>query len=557
MQSEKTNRDKTFQPIEDKSLVNALNALGRSVNIISTYGNHHPAFLQAISAALVSIQTLFITRKKINLGAFNGVMTIDGSPINASGILLRSLERHLIRLRITGLRIAQGISKEELTKLIELLANNESEDFSIEINQAGLSHITTETTHYQAVHENQTIANKSDLIGAGGNGILVLEDDLSGSGSSDGSDSNGSGSEGSSVHVEQIVAFLQGDLDIDDDHVSEELTELASDPAKLGQIIMESVAIRQQASELNGESLSDVILGCLRRTYDGLRKQPAFKTTEGVADLKKALLLLEENILEKMRNIAGDSDPEIDRQIVQAIREMDENLGFELAANQYVEHREALKETEQQLKNYVRINGLDVAEELISNTELPRSDWHRIVVDNRTSDHKDSPPPIAAGLNTLATVFEKLDRLMKTEAPDGSQVKELLGQACNDLDGSTDSTKEKLELLSKQLEDTGTIGGQGKEMSRKELLSSIAEISQELMQPLTAISASLEMILGGYVGEVNLEQRNMLDIAKNSGTHLTFLMKELIKIVGCPANKGIDERFHISSEKVVLLEEER
>ena len=143
---------------------------------------------------------------------------------------------------------------------------------------------------------------------------------------------------------------------------------------------------------------------------------------------------------------------------------------------------------------------------------------------------------------------------MKSDETDGRQVKDLLGLANDNLDDTLYSTREKLGALSKQLDDTGTIGGQGKEMSRKELLSSIAEISQELMQPLTAISASLEMMIGGYVGELNDEQHSMLSIANNSGEHLTFLMKELIEIVGCPTNKGVDDRFHTTSEQVILME---
>ena len=543
MQSKDKNRDRMFQTIEDTALRDALSGLGRSINIVSTYGTHHPAFLQSIADALVSMQTLFIDRKKVNIGSFNGVMTVDEVPVSAVGTLLKSLERHLARLRITGLRLSRGISETELTKLVELLAQNEAEDFDTGISQSGLSHIATETTRFQAVQEGQTVANESDLAGAGGNGILVLEDDLSDT------ESGGDGSGESSVHVEQIVAFLQGDLDLEDGHVSEELAELASDPARLGQMIMESVSIRQSATELSGESLSDVILGCLRRTYDGLRKQPAFQSTEGVANMQKALLLLEEGMLEKMRNIAGESDPEVDREIVQAIREMDENLGFELAANRYVEHREAIEENKQQLQDYVRAKGAGAAEELISNTEFPATDWRRIVVESQRATGGGSPPPIATELNTLTMVLEKLENLMKSDTTDGGQVEHLLGQANDNLGNTTHSTKEKLNSLSKQLyvvdEDTGTVGGHAQEMDRKELLSSIAEIAQELMQPLTAINTSLEMLLHGYVGEVAADQRNLLSLARSSGDDLNYLMKELIKIVGIPINRGVDKRFAV------------
>ena len=107
MQSREKNGDRIFQPIEDSALLDALNALGRSINISATYGTRHPAFQQAIAAALVSMQALFLDRKKVNIGAFNGVMTVDEVPVSAAGSLLKSLERRLIRLHITGLRIAR------------------------------------------------------------------------------------------------------------------------------------------------------------------------------------------------------------------------------------------------------------------------------------------------------------------------------------------------------------------------------------------------------------------------------------------------------------------
>ncbi|RKX38721.1 MAG: hypothetical protein DRP64_15260, partial [Verrucomicrobia bacterium] len=211
-----------------------------------------------------------------------------------------------------------------------------------------------------------------------------------------------------------------------------------------------------------------------------------------------------------------------------------------------------IEASKQQMKDYALAKGSDAAEELVSNTGIPSSEWRRIVVENRDAGRQDSPIPIAASLDTLATVFEKLESLMKSSETDGGEVEDLLGQANDNLGDATHSTKEKLDSLSKQLyvieEDTGTIGGHAQEMDRKALLSSIAEIAQELMQPLTAINASLEMLLNGYVGEVAPDQRNLLSLASSSGDDLNYLMKELIEIVGIPINRGIDKRFAIPHE---------
>jgi hypothetical protein len=542
--------DKIFNSLEDATLIDALNALGRSINIISTYGTEHPAFKQSIGSTLTSIQSLLAERKKVTLGSFNGNLTVDEMLVHANGTLIKSLERHLVRLRITGLRLDRGISEAELSKLAELLSTNEADEFDSVISQSGLSHIASETTRFQAVQEDQVVANKSDLTGGmGGDGILVIEDELSGG--------NGDGQAAGepSVHVDQIVAFLQGDLDVDDENVSEELAEIASDPAKLGKMIMESVAIRQSASQLSGESMSDVILGCLRRTFSGLRKQPAFQTTEGVADLQKALLLLEEGMLDKIRAISGESDDELDRQIVQTIREMDDNLGFELAASRYMEYREAIEANEEMLKDYVRTNGTGAAADLISDKNFPSSDWKRIVIESQNPSHSadGNIPPVAAGLNTLTHILEKLEHLMTSDAVDSIEMNTLLGEANNNLGSSRSATKEKLDTLSDQLhvldEDTGTIDGNAQEMDRKELLSSIAEIAQELMQPLTAINASLEMLLSGYAGEVSSDQHNLISLASCSGDDLKYLMNELIKIVGLPINRGVDKRFALPSKE--------
>ena len=146
---------------------------------------------------------------------------------------------------------------------------------------------------------------------------------------------------------------------------------------------------------------------------------------------------------------------------------------------------------------------------------------------------------------------------MRSDTSDGTTVKDLLGQATENLDDTIFTTKEKLDVLSQQLKDGegGTIGGHGRNMTQDELLASLAEVAQELMQPLTAITASLEMMMHGFVGEISHDQRDLLGLAANSGEHLQYLMKELIDIVGCPANKGIDKRYHTTSEKVVHMKD--
>ncbi|MCF7848792.1 MAG: hypothetical protein K9M45_08090 [Kiritimatiellales bacterium] len=531
--------EKSFLQIEDEVLLGALTALSRAINTRATYGETHPAFQQAFDATYAELQKLFLKRKKVYIGAFSGVMTIDEKPVNIQGTLLKSLEKRLTYLEITNLRIASGISEYEFRTLVNLLANKEAEEFRVGMKAAGLSHVANEQSVYQAVREGHTVAHKGDLAGGG---VLVLDDEMSGG------DGEGSGGGASTVHVEQIVAFIKGDVGVEAEDVQDDLKELAADPDKLGQMIMESVAIQQTTSELSGESLSDIILGCLRRTYQGLRKSPAFKGADGKADLKKSLLLLEESILEKMRDIAGPDQPELDRKIVQAVREMDENLDMEILATRYVEHRAAVERSEKKIASYIRSKGMHAAQEVLADAEVPPKDWHRIVVQsNRDTTQGGTSAPTDANLGTLALVLEKLEHLMQSEGTDNGLIKELVDHASSNMVGLVDSTKDKLDKLAKRIQssddDTGTVGGNSEGMSRTELLSEIAEIAQELMQPLTAINASIEMILCGYAGELTPGQKDLIILASGSGDHLRDLMYELITIVGFPVNLGTDERY--------------
>lgn len=539
MDKTKNTTAQTFNSIEDPILTGALNELGRSINLVSTYGTNHRVAKTALTATVQAMEALFADRSKISIGAFNGVLTIDGKTVKTTGALQKSLERRLDRLRITGLKITRGTSEDELVKLTELLATTDADAFEQNLASSSMDHVVTENTEFQAVGDGQTVANNSDLAGMGRGEVLDLEDELSAETASE---------QESNLHVEQIVAFLKGDIDAETGEVGNELTELASDPDRLGRMIMESVSIRQEVSELSGESLNDIILGCLRRTYDGLRKQSAFQSKEGKVELKKALLLLEESVLDKMRSLAGDENPELDRQIVQAMRDMDENLSFEIAAAQYMEHREAIEQSKEQLHHFIQEQGTDVAETLLEGSGFPGNDWRRIVVESGKPQTKGDSS-LSDGLSTLTTVFEKLEQLMKSETADGTKVKDLLGQANDNLDDNLDNTREKLAALS------STIGGQARNMSRPELLAALAEVAQELMQPLTAINASVEMMLHGYVGEITGDQENLLTLASNSGEHLKYLMDMLIDIVGCPINKGIDNRYHTTSDEVQMLKD--
>ena len=150
---------------------------------------------------------------------------------------------------------------------------------------------------------------------------------------------------------------------------------MLSDPERLGQMIMEASAIRQSAiAGQDGESLADVMIGCLRRTYDGLREEKEFKSQKGKVNLNKAMMLLEKNVLDKIHHMLGAQHPDIDSRILDAIREMEEKQQFEMLSAQYFEQQRKLDQAEAKLVESIKKQGEEKTREQIGASDVPLQD---------------------------------------------------------------------------------------------------------------------------------------------------------------------------------------
>lgn len=521
-----------LEPIEDHNLRDALNELGRCINLTTTYGFNHPASRRAVRATEQAMKHLFIRYKKVTIGASDGVMIVDNTAVKATGALLKAIERRLSELEITGLRISRGISTNELIQLIKLLASKSVLDFKKAITQPNLTHIAlvetpSSTVSDEEVPKKQPATSLSETI------------------------ENKPSATGVDIHKDEIIAFLKGDIELLGSNLGEELIKRVSHPDQLAQLIIKSVSFVQKDPEFSGEPIDNMVLNFLKRTYKCLHRLPAFQSSEGKEELKVALLTLEKSLCSKTHKFTKDSSTEADCKIVQTILEMNETLDFEIAAQKYVANKAALEENKLSMQAYTQSNGRDEADRLVMKTDLSLNEWHSIIVDNqkpKSQQHSD--------IDNLSTVFKKLESLMKSDSTRDGQVKDMLGKANEDLDDTLCTTQGKLEILSRQVkEDQGSIGGEGRNMTSEELLSALSEVAQELMQPLTAINASMEMMLHGYVGDISPDQKELLSMASSSGEHLKFLMVELINIVGCPTNTGIDERYHTTSDAVAEMKD--
>ena len=71
-------------------------------------------------------------------------------------------------------------------------------------------------------------------------------------------------------------------------------------------------------------------------------------------------------------------------------------------------------------------------------------------------------------------------------------------------------------------------------LSHKALLRTVAEIAQELSQPLTVISATLDMLRSQRTGPITTAQGELLALAAESSSRLARLVACLMSIAGSP-----------------------
>ncbi|MDD5706401.1 MAG: histidine kinase dimerization/phospho-acceptor domain-containing protein, partial [Kiritimatiellae bacterium] len=72
------------------------------------------------------------------------------------------------------------------------------------------------------------------------------------------------------------------------------------------------------------------------------------------------------------------------------------------------------------------------------------------------------------------------------------------------------------------------------EFTRQQLLAIMAELGQELRQPLTVMNGVLDMMVQQHLGPVSDNQKPLLDLALQSGQRLDGLIDRMVKVAGLP-----------------------
>jgi len=544
-------RKSTLAPLDEKNQ-DAVEAIGRIIHSASIYGIDHRASRDAMSSAFEKVKTATDSSKKINFTIRDKRLVVNGKAPASNTAFINQLLQKMQSKDITAFSIVKGMNEDEFRKLLSLLVSRTGKKFDEELKEQNLSHVKSDKIVYKEMTEGEEQSQreretrKGEGIRLGGLD-KVAKEWLAGKGEGYGDASDGpeSGSQ-HSPGVEQIVAFLKGNVSSDNPALQENLERVAEDSDILANLIMESAAIRQSQTDIgSGESVADLVLGCLRRTYEGLKETPKAKTQQGKIELKKSLLLLEKNIIDKLHRITSENDPGMDARISEAIQEMGEDFELDYIATEYVQQRAAMARNEKKIADYIKQQDGKSLEKRLLNAGMAPESWHRL---NAKGDNKAVPQPegasggesIPGGFGALAVVLAKFDELMSSTTPNAAEVSEFMDEIDRHVEDVEERTAQSIDEfandIKREIQENDI--KEKKLRNRREnftlFVARLAELGQELLQPLTVVSCSINMAVSGYTGELTDEQKDLLSLAHSSSKRLDRLINRLIEMVGYP-----------------------
>lgn len=508
--------------------IDLVQMVGQSLNLALLYGPAHKV-TQASFERSFPVLGLFMKRYgSLHIGVVEGELLINGASANGAP-LAGNLVARLTSLNLLSLLIKPDLSLEEYRELLTLLITPPGK------NAAGSSAADLVTAHGFEHIQAQNVAYRR-----------VVEGDSAPAEPSSPPETPSSPTE-PPPDLDKVMAFLKAPPQTGTDHVREHLAHMASDAEQLADLILRTADIRQQSADTaSGESMTDLLVGCINRITDTLLTSPGTKSQKGRKQVKRNLLLLEKTLVDRLRALSSGS---VDADAVSAaIRETAEDLDMESLAAKYMKTRRSAEKSEEQLKRLLDRTQRDADQERelrdsLMAQGLSEEGWRELVVDRAAAPAGPSGQDTQLqDIKTLALLLTQLgDTLQQTQSqPSASADAKLLAlvsETRQQVTSVTAGTEQKIATLRELAEAPAEEGlaDRALPMRRKALLKTLAEIAQELSQPLTVISATLEMLRSQKTGPLTASQGELLSLAAESSTRLARLVSRLMCLAGAPA----------------------
>lgn len=488
---------------------------------------------------------------QVTLSVFKESLQINEETAPDSHPMLQVLTEHLVHCEITDFSISRGMTRQDYGRFLDILSMKPLEigikgGFVKLVTDAQLPCVRVLKVVYKRVAENETVVSQ-DTLKAASAGL------------------------GEAITRQMMEIFSKSETTAT--APIDALTVISQDPGKMAGLILD--AVQQDPFSVSSDNPHAAVAECVQRAFDRLMTDPAMKTQKG----KKALARLLSQIENEIAGTIG-SESEAAKALHEAVESMQDELQMETIAAEYVKKRKAIEASEERILRYMRAKGLDRLAESelggkLTEMGLDAGGWGDLMGKSGLTARSgfslsSAPPPVPGAaaftsltLNHLASLIDHIETQLTaiettaaTPSTSGREqahaVAATIADASRDVQRVLDHTEDKVRTLVQSLnEDEGMVRemellaqakGQGLQLSRRRLMEILAEIVQEICQPLAVINCSLDLVMSRALGQIPDEPLDMLKMAKESADRTLVIVEQLKDISGMPETRSPDQK---------------
>ncbi len=508
----------------EQDAVDLIQMMCQTLNTALLYGVTHKVTQSSFEITYSVISTFIEYYKNIHFNIAEGLLLVNGESTETCPLSI-SFTARLTGLNLYSFTIESGFSQNECVALYSFLLTppsklNAGKSPTEMMTELGLQHIEAKTFSYRRVSEDEPAGNSGAPAGVSAGSAGAVPDSVP-------------------TDLNNIMAFLKDDDSADHTRSVEDIRKLASNSEKLTELVLRAVEIRTSAANLpEGESLADLILGCIQKVVHPIIKDPALKTQKGRKYIKHSLLMLEKTLLERLRTLAGEQAAHAAEEMMD---ELVEDLDLDAIATQYMKNRRLAEKSAEKISRLIERASDDPEQlgelrERLTDQGLTPKGWQDLTVTLSPVPSKPSGGgggSSGAGVNEikiLTLLLAQIGETIQTPPTAGApvEIQPLINETEQHLVALAEITDKKIESLQSMLAPDAA----DSVLSRREILEILAEIAQEITQPLTIITGTTAMIRSLRSGPLTELQGELLSMIAESATRMHVLIDHLAHLSG-------------------------
>jgi hypothetical protein len=534
------------KPITTEEAQDIIRALGLVFTNSTLYSPSHSVTKQALDQCYAIISTVLQNSGELQIAISDENLMLNGEMVDLANPLMKMVVTNLAALEIGSFSITKEISEEKFHQLIDVL-NSKPEDlkqfggFGEAIKSFDLSSVKATKITVLQVTEHEEVVSKGDKA-------VDIE-----------------------AAANDIAAFLKSEAQSPEEieGLAVQLKTVASnDSDKLSELIIQSASeAKAPSTDPEDDSYCDEVINSIKRVYEAISSDPSFNSQKGKKALKKALKALEESIVARLKDEGAYFSDDDMAAISDSFEQINDEIEIDGLASDYMKKRTAIESNESRILRFIRTKGMDKIgdsdlEERMKDGGLSFDGWQELLFKSGIGD--DLVGDGATGMAAVGHLAMLLDQMESSAdlvdgaaTPDGvkkEDVAHIMGDVDKEVQKMVLRAEKKIRDLVQQVKESdeepdakGKASGTKKPgLSKKKLLVQLAEVVQELCQPLSVINCSIEMILTGTMGEVSPSQSDMLSLAEESTKKVQTLIDHLLELSGVPKTLKPDRKIQDS-----------